>query len=143
MLRALLSLGLLLSVAHAVASSDRRAAVDYTLHCSGCHDLDGSGHPGKGIPDFRDQVGYFLRTPDGRAFLLQVPGLLNAGLSDQRAADVVTWLVRRFAGPSLPADFEPYTALEARRYRENRPADIAGTRARLYRQFVEAGYPFQ
>ena len=123
------------------AEGERRGATDYLQHCSGCHDVDGSGHPNKGIPDFRDQVGYFLRWPEGRAFLLQVPGLLNSGLSDERAAGVVTWLVRRFAGPSLPPDFEPYTADEARRYRESRPVDIAAARQRLYMQIVEAGYP--
>jgi hypothetical protein len=123
------------------AEGERRGATDYLHHCSGCHDVDGSGHPNKGIPDFRGQVGYFLRWREGRAFLLQVPGLLNSGLSDERAAGVVTWLVRRFAGPSLPPDFEPYTADEARRYRESRPVDIAAARQRLYMQIVEAGYP--
>lgn len=125
----------------ALAQGERRAATDYLLHCSGCHDVDGSGHPHKGIPDFRDQVGYFLLWPEGRAFLLQVPGLLNSGLSDERAAGVVTWLVRRFAGSSLPPDFVPYTADEARRYRQTRPADIAALRQRLYLQIVESGHP--
>lgn len=119
----------------------RRARTDYILHCSGCHDMDGSGHPTKGIPDFRNQVGYFTAIPEGRALLMQIPGLLSSGLPDDRAAAVTTWLVRQFAGASLPADFRPYTAEEARRYRESRPADITGTRNRLYRQIAEAGYP--
>jgi mono/diheme cytochrome c family protein len=122
-------------------AATRRARLDYMLHCSGCHDMDGSGHPTKGIPDFRDQVGYFTGLPEGRAMLMQIPGLLSAGLTDERAAAVTTWLVRRFAGASLPSDFQPYTAEEARRYRESRPADIAGARARIYRQIAEAGYP--
>jgi hypothetical protein len=119
----------------------RRARTDYMLHCSGCHDMDGSGHPTKGIPDFRDQIGYFTVLPEGRAMLMQIPGLLSAGLSDERAAAVTTWLVRQFAGASLPSDFQPYTAEEARRYRESRPADISGARARIYRRIAEAGYP--
>jgi len=119
----------------------RRARNDYMLHCSGCHDMDGSGHPTKGIPDFRDQVGYFTALPEGRAMLMQIPGLLSSGLSDERAAAVTTWLVRQFAGPSLPADFQPYTAQEAKRYREIRPADITATRNRLYKQIADAGYP--
>ena len=125
------------------AEGERRGATDYLMHCSGCHDMDGSGHPTKGIPDFRDQVGYFLRWPEGRAFLLQVPGLLNSGLTDERAAGVVTWLVRRFAGASLPPDFVPYTGEEAGRYREQRPVDIAAARQRLYEQIVAAGYPLR
>lgn len=120
--------------------TSRRARHDYMLHCSGCHDMDGSGHPTKGIPTFQNQVGYFTAIPEGRAMLMQIPGLLSSGLSDERAAAVTTWLVRQFAGPSLPADFQPYTAGEAKRYRETRPADITATRTRLYKQIVEAGY---
>lgn len=122
-------------------AAERRARYDYVLHCSGCHDMDGSGHPTKGIPDFRNQVGYFAAVPEGRAMLMQIPGLLSSGLSDQRAADVTTWLVKQFAGSSLPAGFQPYTAAEARHYRETRPADITATRNRLYREIAEAGYP--
>jgi hypothetical protein len=63
--------------------------------------MDGSGHPGFGIPDFRDQVGYFLRLAEGRAFLMQVPGLLSAGLPDQRTAAVTNYVIETFAGDSL------------------------------------------
>jgi hypothetical protein len=124
-------------------AANRRAAADYVLHCSGCHDTNGSGHPAKGIPDFREQVGYFLRWPDGRAFLLQVPGLINSGLSDERRAAVTTWLVRKFAGSSLPPEFTPYTAAEAKRYREMRPANIASTRAKLYERAAQEGLPLR
>lgn len=102
--------------------------------------MDGSGHPEYGIPDFREQVGYFLRVPEGRAFLLQVPGLINAGLSDERRASVTNYLLRRYAGASLPADFQSYTAEEARRYLETRPADIAATRRNLHQQLNALGY---
>lgn len=124
-------------------TASRRARSDYMLHCSGCHDMDGSGHPAKGIPSFRDQVGYFTAIPEGRAMLMQIPGLLSSGLSDERAAAVTTWLVRQFAGPSLPADFRPYTAKEAMHYRETRPVDITATRTRLYKQIVDSGYPLK
>ena len=124
-------------------AGSRRARNDYVLHCSGCHDMDGSGHPAKGIPAFQNQVGFFTAIPEGRAMLMQIPGLLSSGLSDERAAAVTTWLVREFAGPSLPADFQPYTAAEAKRYRESRPVDITATRERLYQQIVDAGYSFK
>lgn len=123
--------------AAADATAERRARNDYVLHCSGCHDIDGSGHPTKGIPDFRDQVGYFAALPEGRAMLMQVPGLLSSGLPDDRAAAVTTWLVRQFAGASLPADFVPYTTEEARRYRLSRPADITALRMKLYSAIAE------
>lgn len=125
------------------ARAPARARTDYLLHCSGCHGQDGEGKPWKGIPKFAGQVGHFQRTPESRAFLMQVPGLLGAGLGDERAAAVTTWLVREFAGASLPAGFTPYTTEEARRYREARPVDVIGRRNELYDKLNAAGYPVE
>jgi mono/diheme cytochrome c family protein len=102
--------------------------IDFILHCSGCHAQDGRGLEDKGIPALKDQVGYFLRTEGGRAYLMQIPGLLSAGMPDARAADVTNYILSRFAGASLPENFVPYTEAEAKRYRETRPADIPGRR---------------
>jgi hypothetical protein len=136
--------GMLLAAAAPCSQADmkvyRGSEHDYVLRCSGCHSMDGSGHPEFGVPDFRGQVGYFLRLPQGRAFLMQVPGLLNAGLPDDRSAAVTNYVIKTFAGDSLPRDFAPYTAEEAKRYRESRPADVAARRVQLYRQLNGLGY---
>jgi mono/diheme cytochrome c family protein len=113
--------------------------VDFLLHCSGCHAQDGRGLEDKGIPALKDQVGYFLRTDNGRAYLMQIPGLLSAGMPDARAADVTNYILTRFAGASLPENFLPYTAEEAKRYRESRPADIPGKRRVLAAELRERG----
>lgn len=115
--------------------------VDYLLHCSGCHAQDGRGLEHKGIPALKDQVGYFLRTDGGRAYLMQIPGLLSAGMPDERAAAVTNYIVTRFAGASLPENFIPYTAEEAKRYRTSRPADIPGKRRLLAAELRKAGLP--
>lgn len=115
--------------ASAAALADGR--VDYVLHCSGCHAMDGRGLEHKGIPGLKDQIGYYLRSGEGRAFLMQVPGLLSAGLSDARAAAVTNYVVMRFAGLSMPESFVPYTAEEAKRYRESRPVNIPAHRLAL------------
>jgi hypothetical protein len=147
--RLLRTLVLLLSVAVAVGpalaskSPAERARIDYVLHCSGCHALDGSGVESRGIPRVKDQIGYYLRLPEGRAFLMQVPGLLSAGLSDERAAGVTNWMIEYFAGSSMPETFVPYTAADAKRYRESKPPDIAGARQALAARLVSAGYPFR
>lgn len=122
------------------ALSDR-ARVDYMLHCSGCHGMDGMGKPERGIPRFAGQIGHFQQLAEGRAFIMQVPGLLSARLSDERAAAVTTWLVRQYGGASLPAHFQPYSADEAKRYRESRPADVIGKRDEIYRQLLALGFP--
>jgi hypothetical protein len=120
-----------------------RARFDYVLHCSGCHFLHGEGVPAGGIPRVRNQIGYLLTLPAGRAYLMQVPGLLSANMPDAGSARVMNWMIEYFAGPSMPEPFIPYTPEEARRHRLERPADIAGTRARLAEQLRAAGYPFQ
>ena len=70
---------------------------------------------------------------------MQIPGLLSAGMSDARAADVTNYILARFAGASLPENFVPYTAEEAKRYRESRPADIPGKRKLLAAELRELG----
>lgn len=139
----LLLMSLTAAVAPALAeqSSFERGRIDYVLHCSGCHALDGSGVEAKGIPRVKDQIGYYLRLPEGRVFLLQVPGLLSAGLSDERAAGVTNWMIEYFAGPSMPEKFEPLSAADAQRARLSKPADIAAVRKRLAERLVTAGYP--
>ena len=124
-------------------ATDVRARNDYILHCSGCHLPDGTGNPGKGIPRFSQQVGYFLRIPEGREFLMQVPGLLSARLSDERAAAVMNYVIARYAAESLPVDFVPYTAEEAKRLRETRPANIMTKRHAVYDRLVQDGLPVQ
>ena len=105
--------------------------------------MDGSGAPEKGIPDFRNQIGYFERVSGGRAFLTQVAGVLTSGLPDDRVAAVTTYIVNTFAGESMPEGFEPYTEEETRRYRETRPADVTQRRNELYQQLLAAGYPIR
>lgn len=124
----------------ALAQGSHNPHFDYALKCSGCHRMDGSGQPVSGIPDFREQIGYFLLIPEGRAFLMQVAGLLTSGLDYERSAAVTNYIVQTFAGASMPADFQPYTPEEAKLYRETRPADIAQRRYDLYVQLNAAGY---
>ena len=131
-----------LSCASACALADD-GRYDYVLKCSGCHMMDGSGAPDFGIPDFRDQVGYFERVPGGRAFLTQVAGVAASGLKDDQVADVTTYIIRTFAGESMPDNFEPYSTDEVSRYRENRPVDVATRRNELYLQLLADGYPLR
>ena len=53
---------------------------NYMQHCMGCHLPDGCGAPDKGIPSMRDMLGQFLAVPGGRAFIVQVPGVMNSAL---------------------------------------------------------------
>lgn len=111
----------------------------YVLHCAGCHSRDASGYPEKGVPTMRGALGHFMRLPEGRAFLVQVPGVNNAGLSDEQIAQLTSWMVRQFSADTAPAGWAPYTAAEVVAARAHRPADIAAARAALVARLQRDG----
>src|SRR5579864_3959782 len=67
-------------------------AVNYMLHCMGCHTPDGAGEPGR-VPSLRDTLVPFAGVPAGRRFLVQVPGSAQSKLSDAELAEVLNWMV--------------------------------------------------
>jgi mono/diheme cytochrome c family protein len=92
------------------------AMEDYSRNCQGCHLGDGRGIPGL-VPNMANFVGYFTHLPEGRAFLVRVPGVAQAPLDDARLAAVLNWMLLAFSRDQLPADFQPYTADEVKRHR--------------------------
>jgi cytochrome c553 len=71
--------------------------VDYALHCMGCHLDDGRETPGR-IPALAGSMGRFLALPEGRAFLVRVPGSAQAPLDDAALAALLNWMLRRCGG---------------------------------------------
>ena len=103
----------------------RTPRINYVLHCQGCHLPDGSGVPGK-VPAMRGHLARFLQVPGGREYIVQVPGVSTSKLSDADTAVLMNWLVREM-GPSVPADFQPYSTSEITGLRAkwlNRPAPV-------------------
>jgi mono/diheme cytochrome c family protein len=138
---ALLLSGALAAGGAAAAGDEARARLQYLQHCSGCHLVDGSGSPTKGIPSMRGMLGRFLEVPGGREFIVQVPGVMNSALRDADVANLMNWLVPAVSAATLPAGFQPYTAQEIARLRSSRPADIMAFRARLVREMKDPGTP--
>jgi hypothetical protein len=101
--------------------------------------VDGSGAPPT-IPRLEDRVGYYLTIPNGRAYLVQVPGAANSQLDDRQLTDVLNWMVDEFAGSSRPKAFEPYAIDEVALYRSKPPDDIDALRHALRDTIVEM-YP--
>jgi hypothetical protein len=73
-------------------------------------------------------IGHFQKLPEGRRFILQVPGVLNSGLKDEDVTAIMNWMVPHFAGASQEGAFRPYTSDEVGAARRNRPADIFAAR---------------
>lgn len=93
-----------------------RARQNWILSCQGCHRADATGTP-QTTPTMAGFVARFLQVPGGREYLVQVPGVATAALSDADLAEVVNWSLVRFDAANVPADFKPYTPTEVGRLR--------------------------
>jgi cytochrome c2 len=118
------------SVFAAAATIDRSAPMNYMLHCQGCHKEDGSGQPGI-VPSLRGSVAKFLAVPEGRDYLVQVPGTAQSMLSDAEVAEVLNWAVGTFDPEHVPSDFIPYDEHEVARLRSAPISQTAAERAQI------------
>lgn len=93
-----------------------RAKQNWMLSCQGCHRADATG-TAQTTPTMAGFVARFLHVPGGREYLVQVPGVATAALSDADLAEVVNWSLVRFDAANIPADFKPYAPGEVGRLR--------------------------
>ena len=112
-----------------------RAARTYAANCQGCHG-DGGASVAE-IPSLVGRVGYFVRIPEGRKYLVQVPNVALNPSSDQDIAEMLNWVLTTYSRPQLPADFEPYTAAEVAALRQER-IDVSARREAVIEQLIAA-----
>lgn len=129
----------LIAVAPAMAD-DRPAPVNYVLRCLGCHLQDGTGLPSAGIPDFVGKVGVFAGSDDGRRYLLHVPGVINSGLSNKETADLLNYIMDTYAGPSMPASSDPFTAEEVALLKSQDVGNVVAFRRKLVEELEAQGH---
>lgn len=96
--RRLVTIGAALGSLVASPASLRAAEIDalahdYLLSCGGCHGLDGNGSTR--VPSLRG-VDRLLSRPGGRDYVLRVPGVASAPLSDARLAALLDWVFTHF-----------------------------------------------
>jgi hypothetical protein len=103
---------------------------DYMLNCRGCHGPDGSGIAG-GAPSFRGSVAKFLWVPEGREYLVRVPGTAQSELGDARTAALLNWILQEFSPHQIPANFQAYTPDEVGRLRHSPLTEVVAVRRRL------------
>ncbi|SAL83692.1 cytochrome c, class I [Caballeronia arvi] len=126
------------AASQAQADDAIRARQDFVLNCMGCHTADGSGIPGK-VPALRESLGHFVSLPEGRTFVMRVPGAANSALNDAELANVLNWLLATMNEQSRPASFRPYTAEEIAAHRRPALTDVARTRTKLVKELQENG----
>jgi mono/diheme cytochrome c family protein len=120
-------------------AADAGPGQDYMLYCMGCHAPDAQGLPGK-IPPLAGSLARFMRTSEGRDYVLRVPGAANSALSDAQLAAVLNWIAARYpdAGEPPPA---PFTVEEVTRARRTPLADVKATRREVVRSLAASGAP--
>jgi hypothetical protein len=106
------------------------AQSDYIEHCGGCHGIQGSSAPAD-IPVLRDRVGYFMCTPDARAYLLRLPNVAHSRITDNaQLADLMNFVVFGLGKGSVPSGTKPFTSDEVALERQKALTSAALTKVR-------------
>jgi len=119
---------LILILCGAALADDRRAQLNYMLHCQGCHLPETEGVEGR-VPPMKNFVGYFLHSEEGRDFLIRVPGVAGSALDDGEVVELMNWLLQTYSADQLPAQYLPYTLAEVDALRRDPEKDPEATRA--------------
>lgn len=121
------------------AAAERSASANFILRCSGCHGMDGSGTTVGGVPDFRNYIGAFATDDDGRTYVLRVPGVVNASLSDSEISAVINYVMWAWGGTSLLPSFVAFTPEEVAARRTRAVGDIVRFRRQIVGRLSTAG----
>jgi hypothetical protein len=94
------------------------ARSDFIEQCGGCHGVDGRSAPAP-LPELRDRVGYFMCTPQARAYLIRLPNVAHSRITDnQQLADLMNFVVFSLGGDSAPKGTKPFTGAEVAHERQ-------------------------
>lgn len=113
---------------------------NYALRCTGCHTAQGVSPELGRIPPLKDVVGHLVRTDSGRLYFANVPGIVNAGLSDDDTAALLNWVVKTYGGDSTPDDWKPFDGAEIKARQAKAPADVIGFRAKVEAELKARGF---
>jgi hypothetical protein len=119
-----------LSWATANVAWSYQPVVNYQLRCMGCHLADGSGQPGR-VPSMRRSLVLFSASPEGRAYVVRVPGVAQSPLSDEDTAVLLNWMARNLSDLEVPPNFVDYSEAEIHRLRHHPLVRVSAIRARL------------
>ena len=125
---AMLVAACIISVSAAV-SADPRA--NFILHCGGCHLPDAAGVP-PSVPSLRNTLGLIVATPEGRDYIVRVPGASQTPLTDDELAAVMNWVLLTYNQDTLPANFKLLSGREVGKSRSRVLADPQKLRDSLW-----------
>jgi cytochrome c553 len=111
---------------------------DYVLYCMGCHGPAGAGVPRR-VPPLAGSLARFMRSAEGREYLMRVPGAANSPISDAQLAAVLNWAAQRFCASDWTEATVPFTEAEVAAHRRRPLADVAVTRRAVVHKLQETG----
>lgn len=114
------------------------ARLDYALKCKGCHGLWGQGTPGH-VPRLDGFVGLFTHLPEGRDYLMRVPGVARSVLDDVRLTAVLNWVLETYGRDQVAPGFRPFTVAEVAAARRRPLEDRKGLRDRMLAELRAKG----
>ena len=124
--------GIALSWATVNVAWTYQPVVNYQLRCMGCHLADGSGQPGR-VPSIRRSLVLFSASPEGRDYVVRVPGVAQSPLSDEDTAALLNWMARNLSDLEVPPSFVDYSEAENRALRGHPLVRVSAIRARLFK----------
>jgi mono/diheme cytochrome c family protein len=107
------------------------------LYCMGCHGPTAQGVPGK-VPPLASSLALFMRSAEGRNYLLRVPGAANSVLTDAQLAAVLNWLAATYGAPG-EAQPVPFTVDEVTQVRRTPLPDVEARRREVVRALAATG----
>jgi hypothetical protein len=112
---------------------------NYILYCMGCHGEHAEGVPGK-VPPLANAIGRFMRTTEGRNYLLRVPGAANSVLTDAQLTGVLNWLAQTYDSASLAdGTVRLFTSAEVTSQRHQPLASVLAKRTEVIRDLAANG----
>ncbi len=111
--------------------NSERAKVNYQLRCQGCHTPNAMGN--RSVPQMKNVLGVFMNSAEGREYLIRVPGVANAFLTDAELSELMNWVLLEFAGNSLPESWQAFNEDEISQLRARPFFDPLSARATVLR----------
>ncbi len=124
---------------HNVMTDPDQARSDYVEHCGGCHGLHGDTVPAH-LPELEGRVGWFMCTPEARAYLIRLPNVAHSRIHDNaQLADMMNYVVFVLGKGTAPVGTRPFTGDEVARERLHAltNTNLAEERLRLANQLVQ------
>lgn len=124
---------------HTIMADPDQARADYVEQCAGCHGVRGDTVPAR-LPELEGRVGWFMCTPEARAYLIRLPNVAHSRIADNaQLADMMNYVVFVLGEGSAPAGTAPFTADEVARERKLALTNknLTAERLRLANQIVQ------